>query len=412
MSKIRMFTLLSASLLAVFSLSACKNQQGDGGSGKPTGTASTVQAELNEPNANGQVKASPETEPVVVAAESPTEAPKATEPTKPAPARSANYEDLLDQPIGEHVTETKEVKYVEGEAAHARHVLDLYMPKGKANVPVIVFVHGGMWSMFDKRHGKAISRGVSTHGYGVVSINYRLAAFTGDQARYPDFVEDCAAAVAWVHKNVAAYGGDPKKIFLSGHSAGGHIAGLVAYDGSYLEKHGLKHTEVVRGFIGISGAYDIPTSDDPDPAIAGMANMIGFAFDPDAETRRKASPSQNVEAEEPPALLLYAERELFKLDLSTQSLDAKLQEAKVARAKRMIAGRTHQSILGEFGTEADAANQATVDFITGVLGGTFRGDPELVPVGNGNGGANGNGNGKDTKPAESAKPASKDEGKQ
>jgi len=350
--------------------------------------------------------------------EKPADAPKADAPKPAEPKKPVNYNDLLDQPIGDHVTETKDVKYREGEGADARHVLDLYMPKGKKDVPVIVFVHGGMWTMFDKRHGKAVARGVSLSEYGVVSINYRLASFMGDKARHPDFVEDGAAAVAWVYKNIAKHGGDPKKIFLSGHSAGGHIAGLVAYDPQFLAKHDLKNTEVVRGFIGISGAYDIPSADDPDPTIAGMANMVGYAFEADAEARKKASPSNHADAGDPPALLLYAETEMFKLDMSTASMDAKLSAAKVARAKRMIAARTHQSILGEFGTDGDDANKETVAFVKAVLAGEFKGDPEvLVTVGaegengtakeNGAAKENGNGGAKTSEPASSDKPADK-----
>ena len=121
---------------------------------------------------------------------------------------------------------------------------------------MLVFIHGGGWTSGDKGLvvGGAdiyanIGRFYASHGIGVAVINYRLQPGVA----WPEQVVDAARAVAWVHANVARYGGDPGMIVLAGHSAGGQLAARVALDPAPLAAFGLDRT-VVKGLVSVSGA--------------------------------------------------------------------------------------------------------------------------------------------------------------
>src|SRR5437762_5133670 len=119
-----------------------------------------------------------------------------------------------------------------------RHRLDLYLPKGQKNFPVLFMVHGGAWIHGDKNHlgmYNMLGRTFARHGIGMASPNYRLSP----QVQHPEHVRDVARAFAWVHKNIAKHGGLPGEIFVAGHSAGGHLVALLSTDETYLKEHGV-----------------------------------------------------------------------------------------------------------------------------------------------------------------------------
>jgi acetyl esterase/lipase len=290
-------------------------------------------------------------------------------------------EELLAQSLGDKVTLKSDIKYKEGDDVHERHVLDLYLPKNVKNFPVVFFVHGGAWQGGEKRHGKAIARGICEDGWGIVSINYRLANAEGTSAKYPHFCEDSAAAFAWTYKNIASYGGDEKRIFVAGHSAGGHIGACITYNEKFLEAHKLKNSEVIRGFIGLSGVYDIPAVDDPDVMKAVAGNWMSFAFPVDEETRKDASPVNFVDADDPPALVFYCVKgDLMGIELTTKHMNEVLTAAKVGHRIRAITGRTHNTLLSSFGTADDPAKKACIEFTKAVLDNKDVSDPEPVAV--------------------------------
>jgi arylformamidase len=126
--------------------------------------------------------------------------------------------------------------------------LDIYMP-AVANpcqgVPMVIWVHGGAWMIGDKANidSSVKARHFNSMGYGFISVNYRLSPvlrtnqpLNPDRIKFPDHPNDVGAAVAWVHKNISGQGGDPQKLALLGHSAGAHLAALVALDQRFIEK--------------------------------------------------------------------------------------------------------------------------------------------------------------------------------
>jgi acetyl esterase/lipase len=172
-----------------------------------------------------------------------------------------------------------------------RQKLDLYAPAeiaGGANLPTIVFFYGGSWRYGDKSDYNFMGAALAAQGFVTAIPNYRLVP----QVRFPDFVEDCALALRWVQDNAAAYGGDPGRIVLVGHSAGAYNAIMLALDAHYLRDAGAGS---VRGAIGIAGPYDFIPFD-----VEATQNAFGQA--PDAQLTQ---PIHFARADAAPLLLLW-----------------------------------------------------------------------------------------------------------
>ena len=174
---------------------------------------------------------------------------------RPPPARASGPPRRTTRAY--EVEATKDVTYRDGDDADKdKHKLDLYLPNGKKDFPVVMFVHGGAW-VFGDRNFFGVYEGIgkmfARHGIGAVVISYRLSP----HVKHPEHVKDVAAAFAWTHKHIGEYGGRADELFLCGHSAGGHLVSLLATDESYLQAEGLSLKDV-KGVMPISGVYGIP----------------------------------------------------------------------------------------------------------------------------------------------------------
>ncbi|GAB2852186.1 alpha/beta hydrolase [Hymenobacter ruber] len=144
-------------------------------------------------------------------------------------------------------TRTKDVAYVPASAPDfdkERHILDVYSPKKAAlngkGYPVVLFIHGGSWTSGNKNIYTFIGRRLAKQGVVAVLINYRLAP----PVHVPEQAADCARALAWTVQNITQYGGDPQRVFVMGHSAGGGLAALLATDDALLAANGLPQNPV------------------------------------------------------------------------------------------------------------------------------------------------------------------------
>ena len=117
-----------------------------------------------------------------------------------------------------------------------RHALDIYVPaRPVAATPVVVFFYGGGWDSGDRGMYRFVGAALAAHGVLTVVPDYRLYP----EVRFPSFMRDAAAAVAWTRDHATSYGGDAQRLFLMGHSAGAQIATLLALDGRYLRSAGV-----------------------------------------------------------------------------------------------------------------------------------------------------------------------------
>lgn len=128
----------------------------------------------------------------------------------------------------------------------SKQYLDVHLPEN-TEFPVMLYFHGGGLEAGDKASGKDFFDYMVSHGIAVVSANYRMYP----NAKYPDFIEDAAAAVAWVFKNMGNYG-KIKGIYVGGSSAGGYLSQMLCFDKTYLSRHGLNTTDIT-GFIHDAG---------------------------------------------------------------------------------------------------------------------------------------------------------------
>jgi arylformamidase len=255
-----------------------------------------------------------------------------------------------------------------------KNKLDIYVPRGKKDFPVIFFVHGGAWLHGNKNQlgmYSALALSWARHGIGTVSINYRLSP----GIKHPEHVKDVARAFAWTRTNIHTYGGRPDQIFVSGHSAGGHLVALLATDERYLQAEGLSRKDI-RGAIPISGVYRIydvqvnagaplPRGASQGTTANGRNSVPPFSsvFGSDLAIRREASPLVHVKAGTPPFLVLYADHDLMKLPEMAREFGAALKEQQCEVQTVEVKPRDHMSILLNITQEGDPAGQAILDFV-------------------------------------------------
>ncbi len=121
--------------------------------------------------------------------------------------------------------------------------LDLYYPVGVQNFPTVVWFHGGGL----KSGSKSIPELFKEKGLAVVAVNYRLHP----KVNAPKYIEDAAAAVAWVFKNIGKYGGDSSQIYVCGFSSGGYLSLMLTLDQKWLKKYSLEANHI-KGVITLS----------------------------------------------------------------------------------------------------------------------------------------------------------------
>jgi acetyl esterase/lipase len=251
-----------------------------------------------------------------------------------------------------------------------RHQLDVYRPKGKDGCPVLFFVHGGGWVAGSKDdvlglYGYGtIARCLAERGLVVVLPNYRLSP----GVHHPEHIKDVARAFAWACRNVHKYGGDPGQIFVGGHSAGGHLAALLATDDTYLKQEGRSRKDI-RGVIAVSGVYRV---DDLDLELSAAdscgclsvnvrARPLAVVFGDDPKVAKQASPLTHVRPGLPPFLVLSAGLDYPPLRRMAKEFTAALKKAGCEVVARVVPWRTHETLL--FDIPRRSADRATTEAI-------------------------------------------------
>lgn len=292
------------------------------------------------------------------------------------------------------VLEVRDVAYKSGLADPFRHRLDMYLPKDKKNFPVVVLVHGGSWTMGDNRCCglySSVGQFLASQGIGVVMPNYRLSP----AVKHPEHAKDIARAVAWTRANIGKHGGDPQRLYLAGHSAGGHLVALLGTDETYLRAAGMK-TADIKGVIAISGVYRIPLGetwfsiggsgsraarfeqvfpfrgDTPPtfknqlaflPGVPVQSEIFAPVFGNTPRECDLASPVAHVRKGIPPVLILVAEHDLPSLsEMASEFHQALLRHGCEVKLLK-IAKRNHHSLMFSVIRRDDPAAHAIVQFI-------------------------------------------------
>lgn len=205
----------------------------------------------------------------------------------------------------------REVAY--GDSPRQRY--DVYRPVAadgrplSGPLPVVIFVHGGSWETGNKQSYRWVGQGIAAQGFIAILPNYGLMP----DRRFPGFIDDAARSVAHATAQLAHWGGDSARVVLMGHSAGAHIAALVAYDARYLASYGLT-PRLFSGFVGLSGPYDF---------IFDTA-LLKRTFSGTPEQERDALPVNFVTSHSPRSLLVMGRDDRTVNPRNTHSLAARL----------------------------------------------------------------------------------------
>ena len=215
--------------------------------------------------------------------------------------------------------------------AHPGEHLDVF-PARHGPAPIHVFVHGGYWHRLDKSDSSFVAKGLQPSGVAVVVINYALIP-TVDM---DELVRQCRASIAWVHRHAASFGGDPNRIFVSGHSAGGHLAAmLMSTDWNAFA--GIP-ADVIKAGCGISGLYDL------EPIRLSYLNEV---LELTPESAKRQSPVHCPPARSGPLLLVVGVLEGPEYHRQCEELAAVWRTRRLPCQTLDMPGLHHFSILSE-----------------------------------------------------------------
>jgi len=245
-----------------------------------------------------------------------------------------------------------DLAYVPGSDVGPRQRLDLYLPavKGGRSLPVVISAPGGGLVEGDKANDAFIGQRLAAAGFATAVINYRLSP----QVAHPGHVEDLAAAVAWAHRSIGDYGGDPDQIFVIGHSAGAYLAALLATDSRHLEAQGVP-LEKIRGIVPVSGFYWVERV---------APNRAKHIWGDSADAWLAASPVRHLHARLPPALFVHADGD--DADRRAQNIDIAraAREAGNTRVESVeVAERDHRSLWRKIAEPDDELARRLLTFL-------------------------------------------------
>ena len=248
----------------------------------------------------------------------------------------------------------RDLPYLQGaNYANSKDKLDLYLPEGRRNAPVIVWYYGNQLMGGDKSEDEFVGRRFASAGFVTAVVNYRLSP----DVTHPAHVQDAAASFAWVKRHIAEYGGDADRVFASGYSAGGYLVALLATDARYLAAHQLSPRDI-RGVIPVSAFYWVErrgVAPDRDMSVWGTDRAVWV----------DASPAHHLHASVPPMLILYADRdEDWRREQNLEVAAAMKAAGRSPVEIAMIRDRTHGTIWSRLGSDGDDTAGRIIRFVS------------------------------------------------
>jgi acetyl esterase/lipase len=253
------------------------------------------------------------------------------------------------------LTVEKDIAYADG---GDEQKLDLYLPEQKG-FATVVFTYGGGWHAGSRRSVTPIGEKLQSLGFGCALLSHRLSP----KDKFPAHIEDVAAAFAWVKKNIADKGGDPKRVFLIGHSSGAQLSLLLASDPKYLAKHQLK-SEDIAGVVGLSPPVDLePRKDGKGFGDALMGGRGADAFSRDVDVMKDASPLRHITKGLPPVLLIVGERDFPMLEGDAKAFVDRATAEKATAAMFVTKGRDHMGVVNALLEDKSDVVEKVLEFL-------------------------------------------------
>jgi acetyl esterase/lipase len=245
--------------------------------------------------------------------------------------------------------------------AGPRQKLDVYQPRAVADTPaprggypVVVFFYGGSWVGGERGEYRFIGEALASNGILAIVADYRLYP----QVRYPDFLRDCAQALAWAQREAPRYGGDATRLFVMGHSSGAYNAAMIALDPRWLAEVGLAPA-ALAGWIGLAGPYDF----------LPMTNVKAQPVFNHPDYPAGSQPIDYVTRAAPPAFLGAAPGDdVVNPQRNTLQLAEKLRAAGVPVTLRMYAWTSHYTLIGAFARPLRTLEPVLADVVVFVRG--------------------------------------------
>ena len=233
-----------------------------------------------------------------------------------------------------------------------RCVVDLYLPKPRKDCSAVVWFHGGSMVSGSKDNAGtiAVANRFAKAGIAVAVANYRLSP----KVKYPAYIDDAAACAAWVVKHIADYGGNPKSVFISGHSAGGYLTGIVGMDPKYLAKYGVD-TAQLAGMIPVSGQAFTHFTIRKENSVPNP-NTTTICDD--------AAPCYHVRKDSPPILIIMGDHDWPARAEENRYFLAMLKLVGHPDAEyKQFSERNHGTIIGKIPEPNDPVAEAILGFV-------------------------------------------------
>lgn len=212
--------------------------------------------------------------------------------------------------------------------------LDVYQARNATGpAPVVVFFYGGSWQGGRREYYRFVGEALSARGVVVVIPDYRKSP----QFAFPAFMHDAASATAWTLEHAAELGGDPARVHVMGHSAGGHIAALLGTDASYLARRDVR-TGQLASVIGLAGPYDFLPIVDP-----SIKQVFGAEKD-----WPQSQPVNFVDGDEPPFLLIHGGSDTRVRPMNSEHLAERLRAHNRPVSLRIVADTGHIGLVNGF----------------------------------------------------------------
>ncbi|WP_170760825.1 alpha/beta hydrolase [Ruegeria lacuscaerulensis] len=227
----------------------------------------------------------------------------------------------------------------------------LVCPADMPGAPVLCFIHGGGWTSGYKEWMVFMAPALNNRGITFVSLGYRLAP---DHV-FPVGLDDCADGVGWVYHNIAEHGGDPDRIFIGGHSAGGHYASLLTLQNDWKTTRGLPGN-IVKGALPISGTFWFGEG-------SGLSIRPRFLGPEENGAEQAASPVRFVSGSDTPFLVAYGAMGFAHLKMQSERFADRLKEHGVTVETLELRGCDHLQASYAAGDEDGAWVNRASQFI-------------------------------------------------
>lgn len=245
-----------------------------------------------------------------------------------------------------------------------RHRLDIFMPADARHVPVVFFIHGGYWNSQDKTYYRELTGlysnigiALARQGIGAVIVEYRVSPETDIEGE----LEDMTEALSWTQGHIGLYGGDPTRLVLAGHSAGGHLAAWLGFERQFISDTGVE-ADWIRGVVPMSPVLDIKNMAATHDAEFNASTTYPVFGKKSADWIRY-SPSTYFKAKMTPSLFAIGEKDYPYLIEQMNTARARLQSLHAPASFLTLPGYRHQDLVQNFGKSGDPLMPAVVDFV-------------------------------------------------